>query len=74
MQPDLGVKEKILSLIDEWQEAFTGPAAKYPQYHAAYRELRVLSCTLFLINNAHYIFSTSFYFTIKIPFSFRIFF
>ncbi|XP_078156800.1 target of Myb protein 1 isoform X2 [Carex rostrata] len=39
-KPDLGVKEKILSLIDTWQEAFGGAAGKYPQYHAVYRELR----------------------------------
>lgn len=41
LQPDLGVKEKILTLIDTWQEAFGGAGGKYPQYHAVYRELRV---------------------------------
>jgi hypothetical protein len=30
-------------LIDTWQVAFGGPSGKYPQYHAAYQELRVPS-------------------------------
>jgi hypothetical protein len=48
LQPDLGVKEKILTLIDTWQEAFGGAGGKHPQFHAAYRELRVLSFTHFI--------------------------
>lgn len=56
VQPDLRVKERILLLIDTWQDALGGPTGRYPQYYAAYQELLVrpviilfmMSCCIFL--------------------------
>jgi hypothetical protein len=37
---DMQVRDKILVMVDSWQQAFGGPEGKYPQYYWAYDELR----------------------------------
>ncbi|XP_006655406.2 TOM1-like protein 6 [Oryza brachyantha] len=37
---DMQVRDKVLVLLDSWQEAFGGPGGKYPQYYWSYIELK----------------------------------
>ncbi|XP_020578826.1 target of Myb protein 1 isoform X1 [Phalaenopsis equestris] len=39
-QTDMEVRDKILVLLDSWQEAFGGSGGKYPQYFWAYTDLK----------------------------------
>ncbi|KAG8054918.1 hypothetical protein GUJ93_ZPchr0001g30404 [Zizania palustris] len=39
-QNDMLVRDKVLLLLDSWQEAFGGPGSKYRQYHLAYLEVK----------------------------------
>ena len=41
LQADMQVRDKILALLDSWQEAFGGPGGKHPQYYYACDDLRV---------------------------------
>lgn len=40
-QTDMQVRDKVLVLLDSWQEAFGGPGGKHAHYYWAYEELKV---------------------------------
>lgn len=44
------VRDKILVMLDSWQQAFGGPEGKYPHYYWAYDELRVSNLPQNLLN------------------------
>lgn len=38
------VRDKVLTLVGSWHEAFGGLGRRYPQYYMAYEDLRVNTC------------------------------